>query len=107
MVKIVKVLETKRNVSVKKVTEKSKPAESKKDDESMIRETAYFLSKKGLSYNDLCWILAEKQLNVLNAEQGKIKAEDIKKKAEEINKSSKKYADLCWFIAKIEITNKI
>lgn len=105
--KIVKVLETKKNVSYKTVSEKSKPVESKKDDESMIRETAYFLSRKGLSYNDLCWILAEKQLKALNAEKGEIKAEDIKKKAEEINKSAKKYADICWFIAKIEVTNKI
>ena len=102
-----KVLETKKNISFKKVTGKSKPVESKKDDEVTIRENAYFLSRKGFSYNDLCWILAEKQLNVLNTENGKIKAEDIKKKAEELNRSSKKYAELCWFIAKIEVTNKI
>lgn len=102
-----KVLETKKNVSYKKVTEKSKPVESKKDDETTIRENAYFFSRKGFNYNDLCWILAEKQLNALNTEKGNIKAEDIKKKAEEINRSSKKYDQLCWFISKIDVTNKI
>jgi hypothetical protein len=77
------------------------------DVESQIRTTAYYLSQKKLSYNDLCWILAEKQLNILKAGRGSISKEEIKKKSEEIFKKSIKYDDLCWFIAKIDVTKQI
>jgi len=74
--------------------------------ESQIREAAYHLSKKGLAYNDLCWFLAERQLNILKA--GKtVSKDEIKKKAEEVFNLKKKYDELCWLIVKIDITKKL
>ena len=105
--KIVKDIQSEISENSKKETGLQATDQLKKDEETTIRETAYLLSKKGLSYNDLCWILAEKQLNVSKDKKRKVTKNDIKKKAEEIFKASKKYDELCWSIAKIDVTNKI
>ncbi|MEJ2249281.1 MAG: hypothetical protein P8Y70_00380 [Candidatus Lokiarchaeota archaeon] len=68
--------------------------------EDHIRIGAYYIYLKNYSYNDLCWMLAEKILNYTNQPVSK---EDIKKKAEQIFKSSFKYEELCWFNARMEL----
>lgn len=80
----------------KKITE----PEEEEDLESQIKVAAYFLSLKNLSYNDLCWILAEKELLI---QQEIVSEQDIKKKAEEIFRSSSTYDELCWLIAELDI----
>jgi len=107
MVKNMKDIQPEISENSKKDTELQASDQLKKEEETTIRETAFLLSKKGLSYNDLCWILAEKQLNVSNDKKRKVTKSDIKKKSEEIFKASKKYDELCWFIAKIDVINKI
>lgn len=71
--------------------------------ESHVREAAYFLSLNNYSYNDLCWLLAEK---VLKITLGMPNLEDIKKKAEEVFKSSATYEELCWLISEMDILSK-
>lgn len=70
--------------------------------ESQIRETAYYLSLDNYSYDDLCWMLAEKILKTHRMPS----IEDTKKKAEEVFKSSCTYDELCWLNAEIELLLK-
>ncbi len=74
-------------------------------EDSKIQEKAYLYSQKGLQYNDLCWILAEKQLTILGRGKKPSKV-DISKKSEEIFAAGRTYDELCWFIAKAEVTNR-
>lgn len=64
-----------------------------------IREAAYFLSLGKYSYNDLCWMLAEK-IQKMSLEMPSI--EDIKRKAEEVFRSSCSYDELCWLNAEMD-----
>jgi hypothetical protein len=73
------------------------------DLKTQIRESAYFLSLENYSYNDLCWLLAEK---ILNFTLRMPTIEDTKKKAEEIFNSSCTYDELCWLNAEMEILAK-
>ncbi len=70
--------------------------------ESYIRVAAFYLSQENYSYNNLCWLLAEKQL-IIEKGQMDIDKDEIKEKAEEIFKSSVTYHELCWIIAEIDI----
>ena len=70
---------------------------------TQVREAAYYLSKKGYSYNDMCWMLAE-HIQKISLELPSI--EDIKKKAEEVFNSSCTYDELAWLIAEMEILQK-
>lgn len=71
--------------------------------EAQIREAAYYLALKHISYGDLCWSLAEK-IQKENVSMPSI--EDIRKTAEEISKSSKTYEELCWLNAELDISTK-
>ena len=64
-----------------------------------VREAAYFLSLNKYSYNDLCWMLAEK-IQKMSIEVPSI--EDIKRKAEEVFRSSCSYDELCWLNAELD-----
>ena len=70
--------------------------------ESQIREAAYYLSLDNYSYDDLCWMLAEKILKTYRMPS----IEDTKKKAEEVFRSSCSYDELCWLNAELEISMK-
>ncbi len=67
--------------------------------EIQIREAAYFLSLDNYSYDDLCWMLAEK---ILKHSFRILSVEDIKKKAEQVFKSSCTYDELCWLNAEMD-----
>ncbi len=98
-----KVMEPK--MASKPAKQKVEAPKSSKED-SKIQEQAYFYSQKGLQYNDLCWILAEKQLTIMNRGRRPSNVE-ISKKAEEVFSAGRTYDELCWFIAKAEISNRI
>jgi hypothetical protein len=70
------------------------------DLETQIREAAYYLSLEKYSYNDLCWLLAEK---VLKVNVGMPSLDEIRKKAEEVFHSSSTYDELCWLNAEMDI----
>lgn len=78
-------------------------AEEEVDLETHVREAAYFLSLDRYSYNDLCWMLAEK-IQKINLKLPSI--EDIRKKAEEVFNSSSTYDELCWLNAEIDMLIK-
>ncbi len=65
-----------------------------------IREAAYYFSLKGYTYDELCWILAEK-IQKINLEMPSI--EDIRQKAEQVFNSSCTYDELCWLNAEMDI----
>lgn len=67
-----------------------------------INVAAYFISRRNLPYDILCWLLAERQLYTQNNNQY---APDnmIKKRAAEIFFSSPSYDVLCWLIAELDI----
>jgi hypothetical protein len=71
--------------------------------ESKIREAAYFISLENYSYNELCWFLAEKILNI-NMKMPSLK--DIRTKAKEIYESSSTYDELCWLNGELDILIK-
>jgi len=74
------------------------------DLEAQIKVAAYFISNKGYSYNELCWMLAERQLTL---EKGSTFSEaDAKERAKEIFNSFNSYETLCWLIAKLDILKK-
>jgi hypothetical protein len=70
---------------------------------TQIREAAYYLSLDKYSYDELCWLLAEK-IQKINLDMPSI--EDIKRKAEEVFNSSCTYDELCWLNAEMDILTK-
>ncbi len=70
------------------------------DLETQIREAAYYLSLEKYSYNDLCWLLAEK---IQKINLGMPSLENIQTKAEEVFHSSSSYDELCWLNAELDI----
>ncbi|KKK44383.1 MAG: hypothetical protein Lokiarch_18770 [Candidatus Lokiarchaeum sp. GC14_75] len=75
--------------------------ETQEDLEEKIRLEAYYISEKNLSYNDLCWSLAEKLIKNQGNERNTI--DSIKKKGEEIFNQHNSSDELCWQIAKYTI----
>jgi len=75
------------------------------DLEGEITIEAHKLSQEKKSYEDLCRLLAEIQLNLLK-ERGKATKKEIEKKAEEIHDSSSTYEELCWLIAVLKLLAK-
>ncbi len=86
----------------KKVEEKKEQPEEP-DFKTQIREAAYYLSLDEYTYDQLCWILAEK-IQKINLDMPSI--EDIKRKAEEVFNSSCTYDELCWLNAEMEILTR-
>ncbi|GAG69697.1 unnamed protein product, partial [marine sediment metagenome] len=76
-------VETKDTTPIEKITPKEEVIEEveEADFKSQIREAAYYLSQKGYTYDELCWILSEK-IQKMSLEIPSI--EDIKRKAEEV-----------------------
>ncbi len=90
-----------RKAESEKIT--TQPEETSNVDlKEMINVAAYFLSQNQLSYNDLCWLLAEKQLIIQKGDEN-VSVEEIRKKAEEIFRSSCTYDELCWLISELKI----
>ncbi len=73
------------------------------DLKTQIKESAYFLSLDRYSYDDLCWMLAEK-IQKMNLDMPSI--EDIKQKAEQVFNSSCTYDELCWLNAEMDLLIK-
>jgi len=72
------------------------------DFEAEITLNAHTLSEEKKSYEDLCRILANLQLELISTGK-KIKAAEIEKKTIEIYQSSSTYDELCWLIAELRL----
>jgi hypothetical protein len=75
---------------------------SNKDLEAQIQVAAYFCAQKNHSYNDLCYMLAERLLKI-DLGVKNVPEEEIRKKAEKIFYSGIHYDKLCWLIAEIDV----
>lgn len=72
------------------------------DFEGEITLDAHKLSEEKNSYEELCRILAELQLELISTSK-KIKAADIERKVIDIYQSSSTYDELCWLIAELRL----
>ena len=80
------------------------PERLKKTDlKNQVKEAAYYLSQNGYTYDELCWLLAER-IQKTNLEMPSI--EDIRKKAEEVFNSGCNYDELCWLISEMDILTR-
>jgi hypothetical protein len=70
-----------------------------------ISVAAYFLAEKEINFDDLCWMLAERQLYLQNNFQ-KVDQNSIKQRANEIYQISPPYDVLCWLISEIDFLLK-
>ena len=70
--------------------------------ENRINVAAYFISRRNLPYDILCWMLSERQLYTEHNNQY-APEKLIKKRAAEIFFSSPSYDILCWLIAELDI----
>ncbi len=70
------------------------------DLEAEITLTAHKISKKNISYKNLCQLLAEMQLDMVKGANKATKSE-IQKKTQEIFESSSTYEEICWLIAQL------
>lgn len=95
----VKTKEHRKVAVIKEVREEAVEVDFK----TQIKEAAYFLSLAGYTYDQLCWLLAEK-IQKMNLDMPSI--EEIKRKAEEVFKSSCTYDELCWLNAEMDILTK-
>ncbi|MFW9972692.1 MAG: hypothetical protein ACFFDF_21080 [Candidatus Odinarchaeota archaeon] len=69
---------------------------------SQVNVAAYYLAKKGYTYDKLCWMLAERQMLVLK--DPNYNNEDIiREKAAEIFFSGPTYDVLCYLISEIDV----
>ena len=94
-------VETFEEPKIEVIAEKEETTEilEEEDFHTQIREAAYYLSLGKYSYNDLCWMLAER-IQKMSLEMPSI--EDIKRKAEEVFRSSCSYDELCWLNAEMD-----
>jgi len=72
------------------------------DLEAEITLAAHKLSKKKISYKNLCQLLAEMQLDLIKG-PNKASMSDIQKKTNEIFESSSTYEEICWLIAQLNV----
>jgi len=73
---------------------------SEETSEDHVSVAAYYLSLENRSYNNLCWILAEKILKKTNPTPAD---DEIRKKAEEISDLGKNNDELCYLNAELDI----
>ncbi|TFF85463.1 MAG: hypothetical protein EU517_01590 [Promethearchaeota archaeon] len=71
-----------------------------------ISVAAYYLAEKDNSYDDLCWMLAERQLYIQNNFQ-KVDQNSIREQAKNIYQSNPAYKVLCWLISEIDLLLKV
>ncbi len=85
-----------------KIAEILTPLKRSQELEKKIQEAAYFFSRKGFSYDELCWLYAEVQL-IIQKGNSTISKDEIKKKAEEVNAMNLSPDELCWKTAELNI----
>ena len=85
--------------------EREEPKQKEKEEinlSEMIDVGAFYLSQNQLSYDELCWMLAEKQLIIQKGDEN-VTEDDIRKLAAKIFSSTSSYDELCWLIAELNI----
>ena len=70
-----------------------------------ISVAAYFLAEKKMAFDNLCWMLAERQLYLHNNFQ-KADQTSIKQRATQIYQTSPSYDVICWLVSEIDFLLK-
>ena len=70
-----------------------------------ISVAAYFLAEKKVSFDNLCWMLSERQLYLQNNFQN-VDQNSIKQQANKIYQTSPPYDVICWLISEIDFLLK-
>ncbi len=70
-----------------------------------ISIAAYFLTEKAITFDKLCWMLAERQLYLQNNYQN-VDQNSIKQRATKIYQTSPPYNVICWLISEIDFLLK-
>ncbi len=96
-------MEVKATEELERIVEEKKEEPEEPDLKTQIKEAAYYLSLDEYTYDQLCWILAEK-IQKVNLDMPSI--EDIRRKAEEVFNSSCTYDELCWLNAEMDILTR-
>lgn len=76
------------------------------DTKQDISVAAYFLADKEIQFDNLCWMLAERQLFLQNNLQ-KADQNSIKQRAIQIYHTSPSYDVMCWLISEIDFLLKM
>jgi hypothetical protein len=71
-----------------------------------ISVAAYFLAEKKIPFDDLCWMLAERQLYLQNNFQ-KVDQDSIKQRAAKIYQTPPPYNVACWLISEVDFLLKM
>jgi len=78
------------------------PEEEFKD---VVEKEAYFISLNQLTYDQLVWLLSERELS-LNKGYENMTEDQIRKLAEEIHDQGLSYDELCWLNAEMKILHE-
>jgi len=71
-----------------------------------ISVAAYFLAEKEIPYDNLCWMLADRQL-YLHYKFQKADQNSIKEQATNLYNTTPSYDVLCWLISEIDFLLKM
>ena len=91
---------------IETLAEEVEEKELEDDFHQQVQVAAYFISKAGLSYNDLCWILAEKILKKTYKLGTPLSIGNTSEKADVIFHINLSYAELCWLNGEMDIIIK-
>jgi hypothetical protein len=91
---------------IEKLAEKIEERELEDDFHQQVQVAAYFISQIGHSYDDLCWILAEKILKRTYKLGTPLSIKDTNNKAEQIFQYNLSYAELCWLNGELDLIIK-
>ena len=92
---------------VKEVIEESEGIVEEPEEEfkELVEKEAYFISLNQLTYDQLVWLLSERELS-LNKGYENVTEEEIRKLAEEIHGYSLSYDELCWLNAEMKVLHE-
>lgn len=91
---------------LEKLAEEIDERELEDDFHQQVQVAAYFISQGGLSYNDLCWVLAEKILKRTYKLGTPLSIKETSDKAEQIFYNNLSYAELCWLSGEMDLIIK-
>ena len=92
---------------VKEAIEESESVIEEPEDEfkDLVEKEAYFISLNLLTYDQLVWLLSERELS-LNKGYENVTEDEIRKLAEEIHGYGLSYDELCWLNAEMKVLHE-
>lgn len=79
--------------------------EPKEEFKDLVEKEAYFISLNHLTYDQLVWLLSERELS-LNKGYENVTEDEIRKLAKEIHGLGISYDELCWLNAEMKVLHE-